>query len=149
MDQTLTTSTFFPALNAGLNAVAALLLLLGFVLIKKGHRETHKKVMTAAFVVSALFLTSYLYYHFNYSANRFAGEGLIRALYFAMLISHIILAVAMVPFILRLLFLGYKDRNVEHARLGRKVWPVWMYTSVTGVLIYWMLYHAYPGAPGA
>jgi putative membrane protein len=141
------TSSFFPALNASLNGLAALLLLWGFVLIKKGRREAHEKVMTAAFAVSATFLACYLWYHFHYASNRFGGVGLVRGLYFTMLISHILLATAMVPFILRLLWLGYRGSFSAHARLGRRVWPVWMYTSVTGVLVYFMLYHWFPGVP--
>ncbi|MBS1985131.1 MAG: DUF420 domain-containing protein [Bdellovibrionales bacterium] len=140
-------TSILPAINAVLNGLAAVLLLIGFILIKNGRRAAHRRIMLAAFVVSAVFLADYLYYHFNYRSNHFAGEGLIRPVYFTMLISHILLATLMVPFILRLLYLGYKGMDQAHARLGRKVWPVWMYVSVTGVLVYFMLYQWFPGVP--
>lgn len=139
--ETAPTNTFFPALNASLNATAFLLLLIGFWLIKNGRREAHIKVMTGAFCVSAVFLGSYLWYHFHYASQRFGGQGFIRPLYFAMLISHIILATAMVPGILRLMYLGWiKKDYLAHAWWGRRVWPVWVYVSFTGVLVYVMLY---------
>lgn len=140
------TSAFFPALNASLNALAAVLLLAGYLLIRRGQRAAHERVMSAAFTVSAVFLASYLYYHFNYASGRFGGTGPVRTFYFAMLISHVLLATLMVPFILRMLWLAKKARYLEHAKLARKVWPVWMYTSVTGVLVYFMLYHWYAEA---
>ncbi len=138
---------FFPALNACLNAMATLLLLLGYILVKNRRFEAHRKIMWSAFGVSALFLISYLYYHFNFSSNRFAGVGAIRYFYFAMLISHIILAVGILPFILRLLYVAQKGAFEKHKKLARWVWPIWIYNSVTGVLIYFMLYHWYPGVP--
>lgn len=147
MESQLPTNTFLPALNATLNALAAIFLLWGFVLIKKGQRLAHQRVMTLAFGTSAVFLASYLYYHYNFVSNRFGGQGLIRLIYFSILISHVILATLMVPFILRLLYLGYQGSFEKHKKLGRKVWPVWMYTSVTGVVVYFMLYHWFPGAP--
>ena len=144
------TSTIFPAINAALNSLAALFLLIGYLHVRRQNLVAHKKAMWTAFGFSALFLASYLYYHFNYTSNRFAGEGAVRYLYFAMLISHIVLAVGILPFILRLLYLATRETpesNLKHARLGRKVWPVWMYNSVTGVLVYFMLYHWFPGVP--
>ena len=141
------TNTVFPLVNACLNAAAAFFLLLGFVWIKRGQREAHRKAMITAFVISAAFLVNYLWYHFHYSSNRFGGTGLIRPLYFGMLISHIVLAVVIVPLILKLLWLASKQNYAKHARLGRWVWPLWMYTSVTGVLVYLMLYQWYPSPP--
>jgi uncharacterized membrane protein YozB (DUF420 family) len=133
-------SFFFPTLNAILNGTAGILLLIGFVLILKGKRQAHEKVMKAAFGVSAVFLASYLYYHFNYESFRYMGTGWMRTVYFFILISHIVLATLNLPFILRLLYLAHKKRFPEHGRLARWVWPVWMYVSVTGVLVYLMLY---------
>lgn len=147
MDPQPLTNNFLPALNASLNAVAAVLLLWGFVLIKNGQKERHLKVMWTAFGVSSVFLASYLYYHFNYTSTRFGGQGWIRPVYFTVLISHIILATVMVPFILRLLYLAQTGSFAGHSRLARIVWPVWMYTSVTGVFVYFMLYHWFPGVP--
>ena len=136
---------FLPAWNAFLNGTAFFLLVLGLVLIKRKQNLAHKRCMLAAFGVSAVFLSSYLYYHFNYTSQPFQGVGFIRPVYFTMLISHIILAVLILPFIFRLLFLGFKNRNLEHQKLGRWVWPVWAYISLTGVLIYFCLYQWFPG----
>ncbi len=139
------TSAFFPALNASLNFLAAILLVTGYVLVRQKRLIAHERVMLAAFGVSAVFLASYLYYHFNYDSGRFPGQGLARTFYFTILISHVILATAMVPFILWMLWEALKGRFLKHARIARYVWPVWMYTSVTGVLVYVMLYHWRPG----
>jgi len=139
-------NTTLPLINAILNGCAGLFLLWGFVLVKQRKLEAHKKVMTVAFLVSAAFLANYLYYHFNYDAIRFGGQGPIRTLYFTILITHVILATLMVPFILRILWLSWKGQFARHAKLARWVWPVWMYVSVTGVLIYLMLYQWFPHA---
>lgn len=133
-------SFFFPTLNAILNAIAGLLLLWGYIEVKKGNKEIHKKIMGAAVVVSALFLSSYLYYHFNYQSYRFDGQGIWRPIYFFILASHVILAAVQLPFILRMLWLAWKKEYKKHARLARWVWPAWMYVSVTGVIVYLMLY---------
>ena len=138
------TSLVLPAVNATLNAVSAFLLLHGLILIKQKKREAHEAVMKAAFFVSAVFLAFYLYYHFNFQAQRFGGLGWTRTLYFSVLIPHVILAVLMVPFILRLLWLGRAQRFAEHAKLGRLVWPVWMFVSLSGVAVYLMLYQWSP-----
>jgi putative membrane protein len=134
------TSDFFPLLNACLNGLAALFLFVGFLLVKKRRLEAHRKVMTAAFWTSAIFLASYLYYHFNYSSQKYAGTGAVRTFYFGMLVSHIFLAVFSLPFILRLFWLAKRGDFIRHRALSRWVWPVWIYVSVTGVLIYLMLY---------
>lgn len=138
---------FFPALNASLNALAALLLLYGFVLIRRRQFEAHRKVMITAFSVSTLFLVSYLYYHLSYPPNRFGGQGALKTFYLLLLASHVILAAVITPLVLRLLWLGSKASFAKHARLARIVWPLWMYTSVTGVLIYFLLYQWYPVPP--
>ncbi len=130
----------FPALNAGLNATCAVLLLLGWVLIKTGRREAHRLAMVAAFLCSAAFLACYLWYHFHVGSVRFQKTGLIRTVYFSILLTHTILAVAVLPVILRTLFLAAKGRFAEHRRWARWAFPIWLYVSVTGVTVYWMLY---------
>jgi putative membrane protein len=135
---------FFPKINASLNALAAFFLFLGWFAIKFGNVKLHRVSMATAFGVSAVFLASYLYYHFHFPSQKFQGLGWSRNVYFPMLISHIILAVAILPFIFRILFLAYRQRFAEHARLARWVWPLWIYTSVTGVLIYFFLYVWFP-----
>jgi putative membrane protein len=140
MDSLAPTNFFFPTVNSILNGTAGLLLIWGWWAIKQDRRDLHKKVMLAAFGVSAAFLASYLYYHFHYASVRYQGSGWIRPVYFFILITHIILATANLPFILRAVFLALKGRYAEHARLARWVWPVWVYVSITGVLVYFMLY---------
>lgn len=130
----------FPALNAGLNATCAVLLLTGWALIKTGRREAHRFAMVAAFLCSALFLACYLWYHFHVGSVRFQKTGPIRAVYFTILITHTTLAVAVLPVILRSLYLAAKDRFEEHRRWARWAFPIWLYVSVTGVTVYWMLY---------
>ena len=132
--------TSFPALNASLNATTALLLVLGWFLIKSGRREAHRWSMVAAFLCSAVFLACYLWYHFHVGSVRFQKTGWIRPVYFTILISHTILAVLVLPVILRTLFLAAKERFEEHRRAARWAFPIWLYVSVTGVTVYWMLY---------
>jgi uncharacterized membrane protein YozB (DUF420 family) len=136
-------------LNAALNATATVLLLVGYFLIRQ-HRETaHKRVMLAAFAVSVAFLISYLAYHVwpvGAQSTPFGGSGPVRAFYYAVLISHIILA-AVVPILaIVTIYLGLTDRRGYHNRLARWTLPIWLYVSITGVVIYWMLYHLYPSA---
>lgn len=135
-----------PALNATLNAASAVLLLLAYRAIR-GHRiEPHRKLMLAAAATSAVFLTSYLVYHAHVGSVRFTGQGPVRAVYFTILITHTILAVAIVPMVLRTLYLGLRRRDEPHRRLARWTFPLWLYVSVTGVVIYAMLYRLYPAA---
>lgn len=129
-----------PGVNACLNAIAAALLLIGYRLIRGGNRAAHRVVMVAAFTVSVLFLISYLYYHQQVGSVGFTGTGPIRTLYFAILISHSILAAA-VPFLaVATLWRALKGRFEAHRRLARWTLPIWLYVSVTGVAVYWMLY---------
>ncbi|MFZ1136961.1 MAG: DUF420 domain-containing protein [Candidatus Korobacteraceae bacterium] len=134
--------TFFPALNAFLNGSSAVLIGSGYYFIKNGRREAHKRMMLAAFVTSTLFLISYLYYHIVLRAGvtHFRGEGLSRPVYFTILISHTILAVVVVPFILVTLYRALKGNFGRHRVIARYTFPIWMYVSVTGVVIYVMLY---------
>ena len=130
----------FPALNASLNATTALLLLTGWALIKTGRREAHRWTMVAAFLCSSVFLACYLWYHFHVGSVRYQKVGPIRIVYYTILLTHTVLAVAVLPMILRALFLAAKGRFEEHRRAARWAFPVWLYVSVTGVTVYWMLY---------
>jgi uncharacterized membrane protein YozB (DUF420 family) len=134
------TVTDLPALNAFLNASSALLLATGYVLIRRGRRDAHKRVMLAALASSALFLTSYLVYHAQVGSVRFRGQGAVRTVYFTILLTHTILAVAIVPLVATTLVPALRGRFDRHRRLARITLPLWAYVSVTGVVIYWMLY---------
>ncbi len=136
-----------PALNATLNATAALLLLAGFVFIRRRQVQAHRFCMLSAFGVSILFLIFYLIYHYHVGDVRFQGRGWIRPVYFTMLISHIILALAVVPLAIVTLRRGLASRFDAHRRIARWTWPIWMYVSVTGVLVYLMVYHIYAVKP--
>lgn len=131
-----------PAINASLNAIATLLLLGGFWAIKfRKDMKLHRAFMAAALACSALFLACYLYYHYNAGAmTRFEQEGAIRLVYFTILFTHIPLAVLMTPFIFAAVWFAIRSQFDRHKRIVRWVWPVWIYVSVTGVLIYLMLY---------
>jgi uncharacterized membrane protein YozB (DUF420 family) len=129
-----------PALNAVLNASSALLLLGGYLAIRSGRREAHRRFMLAALTTSALFLTSYLVYHFQVGSVRFQGTGPVRTLYFAILLTHTVLAVVIVPLVLVTLSRALRARFDAHRRIARVTLPLWAYVSVTGVVIYWMLY---------
>lgn len=129
-----------PALNATLNATAAVLLSIGYVLIRKGRIETHRKVMLAAFATSTLFLVSYLIYHANIGSKRFPGQGTIRTVYLTILLTHTVLAAAIVPLVIVTLSRGLSARYDRHRTIARWTLPLWLYVSVTGVIVYWMLY---------
>jgi len=134
--------TFFPALNACFNGASAILISFGLYFIRSGRRQAHKRMMLSAFVTSCLFLTSYLYYHLVLRAGvtRFQGQGIVRPIYFLILISHTILAVVVVPFILVTLARALKGRFARHKAIAPYTFAIWMYVSVTGVVIYLMLY---------
>lgn len=136
--------TDLPALNATLNATSAILLTAGYCFIRRRRITAHKRCMLAACTTSALFLISYLTYHYYVGSMPFRGQGWVRPLYFTILISHTILAVAIVPLVLITLFRAWKAEFVKHVRLARWTWPIWMYVSVTGVIIYLMLYQLFP-----
>lgn len=140
-----------PAVNACLNATAAVLLLLGLAAIKAGRRERHEHLMKAAAVTSALFLACYLYYHLAIARGhptKFNGAGWQRPAYFSLLISHTLLAIVNVPLVLRTLWLAHKSRWEQHRRWAKVTFPIWMYVSVTGVLVYVVLYHLNPVPAG-
>lgn len=130
-----------PTLNATLNGIAGVFLLAGFYFIRRGQIARHRASMLAAFAMSTLFLISYLIYHANVGSVPFQGQGPIRTLYFAILISHIILAAAVPPLALVTLFRGLRRDDARHRRIAKITWPIWMYVSVTGVMVYLMLYH--------
>ncbi len=129
-----------PALNATLNAISGILLLIGYSQIKAGRRDQHKQWMIAAFVSSALFLVSYLVYHAQVGSVPFTRQGFVRPLYFTILITHVILAAVVVPMVLLTLSRGLKGRFVQHRKIARWTFPIWLYVSVTGVLVYVLLY---------
>jgi len=133
---------FFPALNAFLNGASALLIGAGLHFIKGRRIQAHKRMMISAFVTSCLFLTSYLYYHLVLRAGvtRFRGEGISRPIYFTILLSHTILAVVVVPFILVTLARALKGHFTRHKAIAPYTFAIWMYVSVTGVIIYLILY---------
>ncbi len=132
-----------PALNATLNGIAGCFLAAGYYFIRQRQIAAHRACMVSAFVASTLFLISYLVYHANIGSRPFPGQGPIRTLYFTILITHVSLAAAIVPMALVTLSRGLKLDIVRHRRIARWTWPIWMYVSVTGVIIYLMLYRIY------
>ena len=129
-----------PAANALLNGICFVLLSIGYVLIRRGKRVAHQRVMLAAFACSVLFLTSYLIYHAQVGSVRFPGQGTLRTVYLSILLTHTVLAAA-VPFLAVItLTRGLRGRFAQHRAIARVTLPIWMYVSVTGVVIYWMLY---------
>ena len=129
-----------PALNASLNALAAVLLFAGYIAIRGGNRERHGKLMGAAFTVSMAFLASYLVYHATSEPTRYSREDWTRTVYFVILITHVILAVVNLPMVLRTVWLARKKDWERHKKWARWTFPIWAYVSVTGVVVYWMLY---------
>jgi uncharacterized membrane protein YozB (DUF420 family) len=129
-----------PALNATLNATSAVLLTIGWILIRRGHWRQHRAVMIAAFCTSILFLISYLTYHAHAGSKHFTGHGAIRAVYFTILITHTILAAIIVPLVLITLSRALSSKFDRHRAIARWTIPLWMYVSVTGVVVYFMLY---------
>lgn len=136
-----------PAVNAGLNATTFVLLTAGFIFIKRGRVGAHKACMLGAVGVAILFLTSYLVYHFNAGATRFQHHGWIRTAYFAILISHTVLAVVNVPMVIATLRRAFGGRFEAHKRIARWTLRLWWYVSVTGILVYFILYRWYPPPP--
>jgi putative membrane protein len=137
------TLAMFPAINATLNGTSAVLLLVGRRFIKLGNMAAHRRTMLAAVCTSSLFLVCYLYYHAHVGSVRFQGQGWSRPVYFSILLTHTILAVVVVPMVLITLARGLKARYASHRAIARWTFPVWLYVSVTGVVIYVMLYHLF------
>ena len=132
--------TDLPEVNATLNAISALLLVTGYILIRRGQTQEHRLCMLAAFVTSALFLASYVVYHLNVGSVAFTGQGTIRIVYFTILISHIILAIIILPMVIVTLRRALRGQLESHRRIAKWTLPLWLYVSVTGVVVYWMLY---------
>jgi uncharacterized membrane protein YozB (DUF420 family) len=142
-----------PGMNAGLNTISAVFLSLGYYFIRRGDRVAHRNCMLAAFTASVLFLTGYLSYH-TYVAHvlgrgptRFLDPAWFRPIYLGILLTHTVLAAVIVPLVLGSLYLAAKKKYEAHKRLSRWTWPLWMYVSVTGVLIYLLLYQIFPQTP--
>ncbi len=132
-----------PLLNASLNATSGVLLLIGYTWIRRGRVRLHRAAMISACVVSTLFLTSYVIYHANIGSKPFPGRGPIRMVYFAILISHVILAATVPPLAMITLSRGLRARFDRHVAIARWTFPIWLYVSVTGVIVYVMLYRLY------
>ena len=126
--------------DAALNATATVLIVAGLIAVKRGRLALHKKLMLSAACVSAAFLCCYVVYHLNAEPVKFAGQGLVRPVYYALLSSHVVLAVVQVPLILRTIWLGLKDRREQHRKWAKVTAPIWLYVSATGVIVYLMLY---------
>src|SRR5688572_28519050 len=132
-----------PALNAMLNGTAAVFLTAGYVLIRRGQWEMHKRCMLATLVTSALFLISYVVYHLNVGSRPFPGQGIARGIYFTILLTHVVLAATILPLALTTTARGLAAQYDRHVRIARWTLPIWIYVSVTGVVIYLMLYQMY------
>jgi uncharacterized membrane protein YozB (DUF420 family) len=130
-----------PAVNATLNGIASIFLLTGYIAIRRGHKELHKKLMISALVFSALFLGCYLVYHYHVGSKPFPELGWIKTVYLWILFPHIVLAAVMVPMILKTFWHAFRGEWEQHKKIAKITFPIWMYVSVTGVIIYFMLYH--------
>lgn len=135
--------SIFPAINATLNGTSALLLITAHRMIRAGRIAMHRALMLAAIATSILFLASYLYYHAHVGSVRFQGQGWSRPVYFSILISHTVLAAAIVPLVVVTLSRALRERFDRHRAIARWTYPLWLYVSVTGVIIYFMLYHLF------
>jgi len=131
--------SFLPAVNATLNAMAAICLTAGWMAIRRGSMHVHRLLMVAAFVLSAVFLVGYLSYHYVHGDTKYTGTGYMRPLYFSVLISHIVLSITVLPLALTSFYLAFTKSFARHRRLNRVFLPIWLYVSVTGVLIYFLL----------
>ena len=132
-----------PALNATLNGLSAIFILTGYILIKRGERTLHKRCMLAALATSSAFLVSYVIYHANVGSRPFPGSGVVRLVYFAILITHVFLAAVILPLALTTAARGLRAQYGRHVAIARWTVPIWLYVSVTGVVIYLMLYRLY------
>lgn len=129
-----------PLLNATLNALAGILLVSAYVMIRKGNVVRHRALMLAAFSTSVLFLVSYVIYHVNIGSRAFTGTGIIRVVYFVILVTHVVLAIAVVPMAVVTLRRGLRRDDLRHKAIARWTFPIWLYVSVTGIVVYGMLY---------
>lgn len=138
---------FLPTLNAILNATSGILLTCGYIFIRSRRVQAHRACMISALISSTLFLISYLVYHYYVGATRFAGTGAARIIYFIILTTHTILAAVIVPFVIVTVTRALRDQFPQHKRIARWTLPMWLYVSVTGVIVYMMLYHWFPSRP--
>lgn len=136
--------SYLPHLNACLNGTSAVLLFSGYIFIRARNVAAHRACQVSALVVSLLFLVSYLTYHYYHGATRFPGMGLVRPIYFTILISHTILAIVIVPLVILTFYRALRQDFGRHRRIARITLPLWLYVSITGVIVYLMLYHIYP-----
>jgi putative membrane protein len=134
----------FPALNATLNSLSTLFIAAGWLLIRRGQKKAHIACMVSALVTSSAFLTCYLIYHFNVLTVRFTHPGPVKWFYYGMLLTHVVLAIAVVPLVLMTVVPALQQRFERHRVMGRWTMPIWLYVSVTGVLVYFMLYRWFP-----
>jgi putative membrane protein len=132
---------YLPAVDATLNATSAVLLACGFFFIRRKNIPAHRACMLSALATSVLFLACYLTYHYFHGVTRFPGHGFVRSFYLALLGSHTILAIVIVPLVLTTLYRAWRERFGLHRRIARWTLPLWLYVSVSGVAVYWMLYH--------
>jgi putative membrane protein len=140
--------SYLPHLNAVLNSTSAVLLIAGYSFIRNGRITAHRNCQVLALITSSLFLISYLTFHYFHGSTRFPGQGIVRPVYFIILISHTILAVVIVPLILVTLYRAVRMDFARHRRIARWTLPLWLYVSVTGVVVYLMLYQIYPTLEG-
>ncbi|GAC1352158.1 MAG: hypothetical protein NVSMB1_12240 [Polyangiales bacterium] len=138
---------FLPAVNAGLNATAACLLAAGFIAIKRGARKLHQYLMVSAFAASSLFLVCYLTYHYVHGDTKYAGHGGIRLVYLLILASHIVLSMLIVPMSLSSFYFAFRRAFSTHRKVGKVLFPIWLYVSITGVVIFFMLRGSLPSHP--
>jgi len=136
--------SFLPHVNACLNSASAILLICGFLFIRRGRVNAHRNCQISAVITSTLFLASYLTYHYYHGTTRFTGVGIVRPIYFIILFSHTVLAIVIVPLVIVTLLRAVRGDFQRHRKIARLTLPVWIYVSVTGVLVYLMLYHLYP-----
>ncbi|MBF0129829.1 MAG: DUF420 domain-containing protein [Alphaproteobacteria bacterium] len=142
----MTIATTLPHVNAALNLLAFLLLLTGFALVRSGRKNAHKVAMASAVAVSAVFLVSYLIYHFTSPIVMFKGGGALRMVYYGVMVSHVLLATLVTPMVIMTALRAIRGETERHRALARWTLPLWLYVSFTGVLVYYMLYLMYPGA---
>ena len=135
---------YLPHINACLNGTSAVLLFSGYLFIRSGNVVAHRTCQVSALIVSLLFLASYLTYHFNHGTTRFQGTGLARPIYFTVLTSHTILAIVIVPLVALTFYRAFRQDFTRHRRIARITLPLWLYVSITGVIVYLMLYQIYP-----
>ena len=136
--------SYLPHVNAFLNGTSAVLLFTGYSFIRARNVIAHRACQIAALIVSSLFLVSYLFYHYHHGTTRFLGVGFVRPVYFTILTTHTILAVVIVPLIFLTFYRALRGDFIRHRRIARITLPLWLYVSVTGVIVYLMLYHFYP-----